>query len=142
MDGIVGFVVVLISFFTLPFRFVRQSWDELSEIGRRKSVVISGAEELPLLNWLLVLGRALISLGAVLLYIFIIIAAATSNSGAAIIFAIIFGPLLSILMIWFYGALLELISLQIVLVRNSRQILETMKGKTAEQRSPGEVVGA
>ena len=73
MDGIVGFIIVLISFFTLPFRFIRQSWSELSEIGRKKSVTLEGAEELPLLNWLLVLGRALISIGAILIYIFVII---------------------------------------------------------------------
>ena len=131
MDGIVGFIIVLISFFTLPFRFIRQSWSELSEIGRKKSVTLEGAEELPLLNWLLVLGRALISIGAILIYIFLIIVAAASDddSGAAIILAIIFGPLLSIGFIWFYGVFLELLSLQIVLVRNSRKILDVVQEK-------------
>jgi hypothetical protein len=129
MDGIVGFIIVLISFFTLPFRFIRQIWSELSEIGRKKSVTLEGAEELPLLNWLLVLGRALISIGAILAYIFLIIAAAASDSGGAIVLAIIFGPLLSIVIIWFYGVFLELLSLQIVLVRNSRKILDAVQEK-------------
>ena len=131
MDGIVGFIIVLISFFTLPFRFIRQSWSELSEIGRNRSVELEGAEELPLLNWLLVLGRALISIGAILIYIFLIILAAASgdDSGGAIVLTIIFGPLLSILFIWFYGVLIELLSLQIVLVRNSRRILDAVQQK-------------
>jgi hypothetical protein len=131
VDGIVGFIIVLISFFTLPFRFIRQSWSELSEIGRNRSVELEGAEELPLLNWLLVLGRALISIGAILIYIFLIILAAASgdDSGGAIVLTIIFGPLLSILFIWFYGVLIELLSLQIVLVRNSRRILDAVQQK-------------
>jgi len=135
MDAIIGFVVVLISFFTLPFRFIQQSWSELSEIGRKKTVELEGAEELPLLSWLIVLGRALISIGAILIYIFLIIAAAASgdNSGGAVVLAIIFGPLASILFIWYLGVVLELLSLMIVLARNTRRILDAVEGK----RLPG-----
>ena len=128
MDAIIGFVVVLISFFTPPFRFIRRSWSELSEIGRKRTVEVEGAEEVPLLNWLLVLGRALITIGAVLIYVILIIASAASDdSGGAVILAIIFGPLASIAFIWVYGAILELLSLQILLVRNTRQIVEAVR---------------
>jgi hypothetical protein len=135
MDAIVGFVVVLISFFTLPLRFIQQSWAELSEIGRKKAVELEGAEELPLLSWLIVLGRALISIGAVLIYIFLIIAAAASgdDSAGAVVLAIIFGPLVSILFIWYLGVVLELLSLMIVLARNTRRILDAVERK----RLPG-----
>jgi hypothetical protein len=127
VDAIVGFVVVLISFFTLPLRFIRRSWSELSEIGRRRSVQVEGGEDIPLLNWLLVLGRALISIGAVLVYIIMVIAAAASDSGGAVVLTIIFGPLVSFAIIWFYGIILELLSLQILVVRNTRQIIEAVR---------------
>jgi hypothetical protein len=131
MDGIVGFVIVLISFFTLPFRFVGGVWRELSEIGRRKSVVLEGSEELPLLNWLLVLGRSLVAITAILSYLLIVIAGA-SDGGSSMVLAIIFGPLLSMAIIWFYGVILEFVSLQIVVARNSRSILETLRRESHE----------
>jgi hypothetical protein len=131
MYAIVGFIVVLISFFTLPFKFMARSHRELSEIGRRGKVEVDDLEELPLLTWLLVLGRCLVSIGAVLTYLFLILAASASdseNSSAAVVAAIIFGPLASIAVIWFYGLLLEFISLQVVVARNTRLTHEAIRG--------------
>ncbi len=123
MNGIIGFVVIVISFFTLPFQFLRRSWTELSEVGERRSVAEQEDEQLPQLNWLLVAGRMVIAIAAILLYVFIILSAAFSESTSALVLAILFGWLVSVVVIWVNGLLLELISLQIVLVQNTREIL-------------------
>lgn len=134
MYAIVGFIIVLVSYFILPFKFMTRSYRELSEIGRRGRVDIDDNDELPLLNWVLVLGRCLISVGAVLFYLFLILAAASAddeNSGAAMVLAILFGPLLVIAFIWFWGLFLEFISLQIVVARNTRLTHEAIRGGPA-----------
>jgi hypothetical protein len=56
-----------------------------------------------------------------------VIAAAASDSGGAVVLTIIFGPLVSFAIIWFYGIILELLSLQILVVRNTRQIIEAVR---------------
>jgi len=127
MNAIVGFTIVLVSFYTLPVKFLKRSWNELSEIGRTHSVDVADEEDLPFLSWLLVLGRSLVSIGAVLLYpVLILAAAAGQNSGRAIVLAIIFGPLVSMAFIWFYGLALEFLSLLIGLVRNTRRTYEAI----------------
>lgn len=140
MDAVVGFIIVLFSFFTLPVQFLKRSWDELSGIGRKHSVDVDGSAELPFLNWLLVLGRSIIAIFAILFYIFLIIAAASAkeNAGSKVVLAIIFGPLLSFAFIWFYGMLLEFISLQILVAKNTRLTYEALRGNNASSTGPSE----
>ena len=45
-----GFVVIVISFFTLPIQYLRRSWGELSEVGERRSVSEQEDDQLPFLN--------------------------------------------------------------------------------------------
>jgi hypothetical protein len=132
MHAIVGFIIILISFFTLPFTFLRRSWDELSEIGRKQSVDVDGAAELPFLSWLLVLGRSLVAIGAVLLYLFVVLAGA-ADDGDTFVLALLFGPVLSIAFIWVYGLLLEFISLQILVAKNTRLTYEAIAGTAATE---------
>jgi hypothetical protein len=132
MHALVGLVIVVISFFTLPVKFLANSWRELSDIGRAGRVDVDQGDNLPLLSWVLVLGRALVAIGAVLIYLFIILAAAASEGGgAAAILAIIFGPLVSLVFIWIYGLFMEILSLQILVVRNTRKTYEALGGETS-----------
>jgi hypothetical protein len=122
VNGIIGFVVIVVSFFTLPVQYLRKSWSELSEVGERRVVSEQEDEQLPLLNWLLVAGRMVIAISAILVYVFLVLSAAFSESTSAFVLAILFGWLLSVGLIWLWGMMLELISLQIVLVQNTREI--------------------
>ncbi|HXK34580.1 MAG TPA: hypothetical protein VNM91_11280 [Dehalococcoidia bacterium] len=136
--AVVGFFIVVVSFFTLPIKFLKRAWDELAAIGKRGSVELDDSDDLPFLSWLLILGRSLIALGAVLLYLLVILAASSSedNAAAAVVLAILFGPLLSLVFIWLYGMLLEFISVQILVARNTRLTAEALRGRPIVPAAP------
>ena len=126
LDIVVGVLVLIGSFFTLPVRWIRQTGSTLAEIGERRSVVVEESEDVPLLNWLVVCGRLVIAVAAILVYLAIIIAAISAaisddNGAAGIILAVLFGWIPSILLLWFLGVWLELVSLGILTVQLLRQ---------------------
>ena len=68
LDIVVGILVLIGSFFTLPVRWIKETGSRLAEIGERRSVVVEQTEDVPLLSWLLVCGRMVIALAAILVY--------------------------------------------------------------------------
>lgn len=126
IDIVVGILVLIGSFFTLPVRWIKETGSRLAEIGERRSVVVEQTEDVPLLSWLLVCGRMVIALAAILVYpaiiIIAIVAAISDDNGAGgIIVAILFGWIPAILLLWVLGVWLELVSLGILTVQLLRQ---------------------
>ena len=57
-----GLLIVIVSFFTLPIRFIRQTFEVLAQIGVQGSVTPAGEERIPFLNWSLASGRVVLLL--------------------------------------------------------------------------------
>lgn len=122
IDIVVGILVLIGSFFTLPVRWIKETGSRLAEIGERRSVVVEQTEDVPLLSWLLVCGRMVIAVAAILVYVAIIVVAISDDDRAGgIILAVLFGWIPAILLLWVGGVSLELMSLRILTVQLLRQ---------------------
>ncbi len=109
-----GVWIIIWDFIVLPFRFIRDTFRWLGEIGEAKSVNVIGDPELPFLNWVVAAGRALLTLFAVigmvlaLIFSITILAAADSGSEAAIgLLVFILAPLYVWALVWAFALLLE-----------------------------------
>ena len=109
-----GIWVIVWDFIVLPFRFIRETFHWLGEIGEAKSVNVIGDPELPFLNWVVASGRALLTIfaiiGMALAFIFgvLTLAAADSGSEAAIgLLVLVLAPLYVWALVWAFALLLE-----------------------------------
>jgi hypothetical protein len=59
-----GVWIIIWDFIVLPFRFIRDTFQWLGEIGEAKSVNVIGDPELPFLNWVVAAWRSRSSLAS------------------------------------------------------------------------------
>ena len=133
-----GCLIVIWDFIVLPFRFIRDTFRWLGEIGERRSVSAIGDPELPFLNWTAVAGRALLTLGAlvglVAAFIVGLVIMAGGEAGGFLFWVL--GPLYVWVLVWGFALYLELLYVVIRVPGQMHSMLEEIKGLRADQRLP------
>ncbi len=130
-----GCLIVIWDFIVLPFRFIRDTFRWLGEIGERRSVSAIGDPELPFLNWTAVAGRALLTLGALIglavAFIVGLVIMAGGEAGGFLFWVL--GPLYVWALVWAFALYLELLYVVIRLPGQMNSMLEEIKGLRADQ---------
>ena len=130
-----GLWVVFKSFFSLPYKFVIDTFVVIKKIGKEGKVSLEGTD-VPFLNWLFTTGRVIIWLiSFIIIFIAFIggIIALASGGGRyggreigsrffGMIFVWIAGVILAFIQVWLSGLWLELVSLAVLLVNNTKRI--------------------
>ena len=139
-----GLLIVIVSFFTLPIRFIRQTFEALAQIGAQGSVTPTGEERIPFLNWLLASGRVvLLLIGALQIVITPFLSGWQSRgffgtsefSFSSFLGGIVLGAIWAFLTIWWGAVLLELLSLAILLVNNTRDTVKALSGMSIQGKA-------
>ncbi len=130
-----GCLIVIWDFIVLPFRFIRDTFRWLGEIGERRSVNAIGDPELPFLNWTAVAGRALLTLGALIglaaAFIVGLVIMAGGEAGGFLFWVL--GPLYVWVLVWAFALYLELLYVVIRVPGQMHSMLEEIKGLRADQ---------
>ena len=130
-----GCLIVIWDFIVLPFRFIRDTFRWLGEIGERRSVSAIGDPELPFLNWTAVAGRALLTLGALIglavAFIVGLVIMAGGEAGGFLFWVL--GPLYVWALVWAFALYLELLYVVIRVPGQMNSMLEEIKGLRADQ---------
>jgi len=133
-----GILIIIWDFIVLPFRFIRDTFRWLGEVGERRSVSAEGDPELPFLNWIVVAGRAVLTLSALIGLIvafiagIVVLAQADDGSGAGLLFWVL-GLLYIWGLVWAFAIYLELLYVVVRVPGQMHNILEEVKGLRADQ---------
>jgi hypothetical protein len=116
-----GIFIVISSFFSLPYTFLGDIFQELRELSI-KGRINSDDNGLPFTGWLLIAGKLLITVIALLWLVigFIFgVSAMFKNQGLAGIGSIFFTALGTFCFIWLANVFLELLSISLVIAKNT-----------------------
>jgi hypothetical protein len=130
-----GLWVVFKSFFSLPYKFVIDTFVVIKKIGKEGKVLLEGTD-VPFLNWLFTTGRVLIILISIIIifiaFVLGLIVLASGGGGYggrdvgsrffSMIFVWIAGVILAFIQVWLSALWLELVSLAALLVNNTKRI--------------------
>lgn len=131
-----GLLIVIWDFIVLPFRFVKGTFEWLGQIGTERTVSAVGDPELPFLNWMVVAGRVVVTLFAIILLAVVVIGgmvvmARDAGAGLAVLFL---GPIFIWALVWFFGIWLESISLFARIARHLHNMANELNGLRTDLR--------
>jgi hypothetical protein len=143
-----GIWIVIKSFFSLPYGFVTDTFAVIKKIGKERNIPFESSD-VPFLNWLLTTGRVIITLiSFVIIFIAFIIGIAALISGGGrysdrniissffgMIFIWILGIIGAFIQIWVSALCLELVSLTVLLVNNTKRITNLLEKSEPKSNS-------
>ena len=129
--ALTGFLRIVGSFFSLPFLFVKNTFAFLDRVGKEGFQKASGDESIPFLNWMFLAGRVLIvGVAAVIVVATAILMLSGYGSDAGdFILGLILGAVLAFVWIWICALWLEILSLGVVLINNTKEIIKNTTPK-------------
>jgi hypothetical protein len=122
LQGLLGFLILLLSWFTMPFKTLKVTAAQLKEVGGKGKLDVAHTE-IPHLTWLGVAGRVVASIVVIVVIIGGIITGLTQG-GIAIIAAPVGGFLLAMALDWLIMIFIEMISLLASIANDVKKVAD------------------